>query len=80
MNSYRIYIAGAPKVPAAIFRRDIQKYWFINVLPHVLVRHPALCSASGTLPYFRAITRKLSIATVKGTRSVASAAGWRDWR
>lgn len=51
MKSYRLAIADAPKRIAPIYRREMQNHRYINVLSHVLNRDPALCSASGTLPY-----------------------------
>ena len=72
MKSYRVPIADAPKKIRAEERRLIDKWRFTYALARLLDRHPALCSASGSLSYSLAIALELPINTGQGTRSVAS--------
>ena len=72
MKSYRRAIADAPKKIRAEECRLINKRRITNALSRLLDRHPALCSASGTLScsYPRTLSG-FAIAAVQGTRSVA---------
>ena len=72
MKSYRLAIADAPKKNIARIRAEYNNTRFTSALARLLDRHPALCSASGSLSYSLAIALELLISTRQGTRSVAS--------
>jgi hypothetical protein len=74
MKSYRLAIAGTPKKIAAKKCRAFTNYRKINVLTHVLNRHPALASGSGTCPisHYRS---EIAYQHRPGTRSVAMRRG-----
>jgi hypothetical protein len=74
MKSYRLAIAGAPERIAVRFRRDITKYRINKVLSHVLDRHPALASGSGTCP-ISLYRFEIAYQHRPGTRSVAMRRG-----